>query len=457
MENKDVYAAQNSIITGVIWKQLLIFFFPIMLGNFFQQFYNTIDAVVVGQFVGKNALAAIGGSAAAIINLIIGFFGGIGSGASVIISRYFGSQDRSGVSKSIRTIYAFSLISSIFVTIIGVILAPYMLSSMNTPKELMEESVLYLRIYFVGIVFVFIYNIGSFVLRALGDSKRPLIYLIICSFINIVLDIVTVVGFKMGVAGVAIATMIAQAVSAFLVTRALTRETALCDFAIKDIKIHKDVLKAQLLLGLPGGIQTAMYSVSNMIIQTAVNGFGTNSTAAWAAYGKLDAIFWMISGSFGIAITTFVGQNFGAGRFDRVKKSVKVCIGMDLIVSIIMTIVLIVFRVPLFKIFTTDAEVVELGAYMLSLMAPYYSVFVFIEILSGALRGMGDAIIPMLMTMFGVCILRIAWIVFVLPVYPKIETIVLNYPISWILTSVLLIGYYWYKISRMKEYSGEVL
>ena len=451
MENKKMYAAQNNIVEGVIWKQLLVFFFPIMLGSFFQQFYNTIDAVVVGQFVGKNALAAIGGSAASIISLILGFFGGIGSGASVIISRYFGSQDRNGVSKSIHTIYAFTLISSIFVTIIGVILTPAILSVMNTPAELMEESVLYLRIYFVGIVFVFIYNIGSYVLRALGDSKRPLIYLIICSFINIVLDIVTVVVFKMGVAGVAIATLIAQAVSAWLVTRALTKSVTLCDFAIKDIRIHKDVLRTQLLLGFPGGIQTAMYSVSNMMIQTAVNGFGTNYTAAWAAYGKLDAIFWLISGSFGIAITTFVGQNYGAGKFERVKKSVKICTGMDLAVSIAMTILLITFRIPLFKIFTTDGAVVELGAQMLRMLAPYYAMFVFIEILSGALRGMGEAIIPMFMTMFGICFLRIAWILFVLPVYPRMETIVLNYPVSWVLTTIMLTGYYWYKSSKLKE------
>ena len=446
-----MYAAQNAIIDGVIWKQLLLFFFPIMLGSFFQQFYNTIDAVVVGQFVGKNALAAIGGSAAAIISLIIGFFGGIGSGASVIISRYFGSQDRNGVSRSICTIYAFSLIASIFVTVVGVILTPEMLTAMNTPTELMKESVLYLRIYFGGIVFTFIYNIGSYVLRALGDSKRPLTYLVICSVINIGLDIVTVVGLGMGVEGVAIATVIAQAVSAVLVTRALTKAEELCDFSIKDIKIHKELLKSQMLLGLPGGFQTAMYSFSNMIIQAAVNGFGTDATAAWAAYGKLDAIFWMVSGSFGIAITTFVGQNFGAGKIGRVKKSVKVCIGMDLVVSITMTIVLIVFRIPLFKIFTTDMKVVELGAYMLKLMVPYYSIFVFIEILSGALRGIGDAIIPMLMTMFGVCLLRIGWIMFVLPIYPVVETIVYSYPISWVLTAVMLIGYYWFRAAKLGE------
>lgn len=451
MSNENTKIVQNNIIEGVIWKQLLLFFFPIMLGSFFQQFYNTVDAVIVGQFVGKNALAAIGGSSAAIINLILGFFGGLASGASVIISRYFGSQDANGVSKSIHTIYAFSVISSVFVAIIGISLSPAMLTLMNTPAELMKESVLYMRIYFVGIIFVFIYNMGSYVLRALGDSKKPLIYLIICCFINIVLDLVMVIVFDLGVAGVAIATMIAQAVSAVLVTRALTKSIHICQFSIKEIKIYPDVLKSELLLGLPGGIQTAMYSISNMMIQTAINGFGTDASAAWAAYGKLDAIFWMISGSFGIAITTFVGQNYGAGKIDRVKKSVKVCMGMDLVVSIVMSVLLIVFRVPLFKIFTTDMAVVELGAHMLRLMTPYYAIFVFIEILSGALRGMGDAVIPMLMTMFGVCFLRIAWIIFVLPLYPTIETIVLNYPISWVLTSAMMIGYYWYKTSKMRE------
>lgn len=451
MSNDSTKMTQNNIIDGVIWKQLLAFFFPIMLGSFFQQFYNTVDAVIVGQFVGKNALAAIGGSSATIINLILGFFGGLASGASVIISRYFGSQDSKGVSKSIHTIYAFSLISSIFVAIIGIILSPVMLTLMNTPAELMEESVLYMRIYFAGIVFVFIYNVGSYVLRALGDSKRPLIYLIICCFINVALDIILVLVIPMGVAGVAIATMIAQAVSAVLVTRALTKSTNLCHFSIKEIKIHKDVLKSELFIGIPGGFQSAMYSISNMMIQTAINGFGTDYSAAWAAYGKLDAIFWMISGSFGIAITTFVGQNYGAGKIDRVKKSVKVCMGMDMVVSIVMTVVLIAFRVPLFGIFTTDATVVEVGAYMLNLMTPYYALFVFIEILSGALRGMGDVVAPMFMTMGGICGLRILWMTFAVPKNPTIPMIIWNYPISWVLTSAMLIGYYWYKMKKMKE------
>ncbi len=451
MSSENTEMNQNSIIEGVIWKQLLLFFFPIMLGSFFQQLYNTVDAVIVGQFVGKNALAAIGGSAGMIINLIIGFFMGLTSGASVVVSRFFGCRDGKRLNNSIHTIYAFSIISSVFITVLGIVLSPYMLSFMNTPEELMAESALYLRIYFAGIFFTFIYNVGSSILRALGDSKRPLIYLILCCFINIVLDIVMVVVFELGVAGVAIATVIAQTVSAVLVTRALAKSTSLCQFSLKEIKIHKDALKSELLLGLPGGIQSAMYSISNMMIQTAINGFGTDASAAWAAYGKLDAIFWMISGSFGIAITTFVGQNFGAGKIDRVKKSVKVCMGMDLVVSIVMSVLLIVFRVPLFKIFTTDMKVVELGAHMLRLMTPYYAIFVFIEILSGALRGMQDAIIPMLMTMFGVCFLRIAWIVFVLPKFPTIETIVLNYPVSWVLTSAMMIGYYWFRTSKRKE------
>lgn len=451
MSNEKTQVNQNNIIEGVIWKQLLLFFFPIMLGSFFQQFYNTVDAVIVGQFVGKNALAAIGGSSAMIISLILGFFGGLASGASVIISRYFGSRDSAGVSKSIHTIYAFSMVSSILVAVIGIALSPFMLSLMNTPAELMEESVLYLRIYFAGIIFVFIYNVGSYVLRALGDSRRPLVYLIVCCFINVVLDILLVLVYPMGVVGAAIATLIAQAVSAVLVTRALARSVNLCHFSFKEIKIHKEVLKSELFIGIPGGFQSAMYSISNMMIQTAINGFGTDASAAWAAYGKLDAIFWMISGSFGIAITTFVGQNFGAGKYERVKKSVKICMGMDMVVSVAMTVFLIAFRVPLFGIFTTDAKVVEVGAYMLRLMTPYYALFVFIEILSGALRGMGDVIIPMFMTMGGICVLRILWISVAVPKNPTIPMVILNYPISWVLTSIMLIGYYWYKTSKLKE------
>lgn len=450
MESSVSSTNTNEITQGIIWKQLLLFFFPILLGSFFQQLYNTVDAIIVGRFLGKGALASVGGSAGLIINLIVGFFMGLTSGASVTVSQHFGCGNKEKVNDSIHTIYAFSVIGSIFITIMGIVISPAILSLMNTPKELMADSILYLRIYFGGIFFVFIYNTGSGLLRALGDSKRPLYSLIVCCLINIVLDLVLILIFDMGIAGAAIATVISQAISALLVTWFLMSQDNLCRFSLSKIRIHREILKSQLILGFPAGLQYAMYSLSNMIIQSALNKFGTDTTAAWAAYGKMDAIYWMISGAFGIAITTFVGQNYGAGKMDRVKKSIRVCIGMDLAVSVFMTLLLIFLRVPLFHIFVNDDAVVEIGSQMLMLLTPFYAIFVFTEILSGALRGMGDVMIPMFITVGGICVLRILWIFLVVPFYPTLTVTLLNYLISWVLTSTLFIIYYLYRIRKQK-------
>lgn len=442
---------QNSITEGVIWKQLLFFFFPILVGTFFQQFYNTIDAVVVGRYVGKYALAAVGGSSGQIVNLVVGFFTGLTSGASVIVSQFFGARDSRAVSDGIHTVYAFSVIGSVVITLLGVLLSPAILEAMHTPDEIMKDSVLYLRIYFIGIFFVFIYNSGSSILRALGDSRRPLYYLIVCCILNIILDLVMVLVFHMGVPGVAIATLIAQAVSAWLVTRALMRSPGLCRFSLREIRLHGYVLRTQLYVGLPAGLQSTMYNLSNIIVQSALNSFGADTAASWAAFGKLDAIFWMVSGSFGIAITTFVGQNYGARRLRRIKRSVRVCLGMDLAASLCMALFLYLLRVPLFKIFTSDPAVIEIGVSMLEVIAPCYVVFVFIEVLSGALRGMSDVIVPMLMTMIGVCLLRILWILLVVPLHPTVSMTILNYPVTWILTALLFILYYCWKARRLQE------
>lgn len=445
MENKK----ENAILTGVIWKQLLIFFFPIALGTFFQQFYNTIDAIVVGRFVGKNALAAVGGSSGQIINLIVGFFTGLTSAATVVVSQFFGSGDRKKVSECIHTLYAFSVLGSIVITILGIVLAPTLLEVMNTPLELMEQSTLYLQVYFAGSLFIFIYNTGAAVLRALGDAKRPMLYLIVCCIINVVLDLLFVLAFHWDVLGVAVATLIAQAVSAVLCTRALMVSTDLCDFALTKIRIHWDVLKTQLYIGLPGGVQGSMYSLSNMILQTAVNVIGTDASAAWTAMGKLDAFYWMIGGSLGIAVTTFVGQNYGAGLMDRVKKCVRVGLFMSMASAIFFTFVLLVFRTPLLAIFTDDMAVLQIAADSMAIIAPFYIAFTFIEIYSGALRAMGDVIIPMIMTMLGVCAFRIVWVLFVVPLNHTMETISLNYPISWVVTALCFIVYYRYRIGKL--------
>lgn len=441
----------NQITEGVIWKQLLLFFFPIMMGTFFQQFYNTVDAIVVGRFVGTNALAAVGGSSGQIINLIVGFFTGLTSSAAVIVSQFFGSGDRKRVSQCMHTLYAFSVIGSVVITLLGLVVAPKLLVLMNTPEELMADSLVYLQVYFSGVFFVFIYNTGAAILRALGDSRRPLIYLIVCCIVNVVLDLLCVVVFGMGVVGVAVATLIAQAISAVLVTNALIHSPQLCDFSLREIRIHGDSLKKQLFIGLPGGVQGSMYSLSNMILQTAVNAIGATAVAAWTAHGKLDAVFWMINGSMGIAVTTFVGQNYGAGLIDRVRRSVRVGLGLDMVFAAICSTLLIVFRIPLFSIFTDDPGVLQIAADTLVIIAPFYILFTFIEILSCALRGMGDVVLPMIMTMLGVCGFRVAWVLFVVPLAPTMETISANYPVSWGITAAFFVGYWLWKMGKIER------
>ena len=439
----------NQITEGIIWRQLLLFFFPIVFGTFFQQLYNTIDTVIVGQFVGKAALASVGGSATQLLNLVVGFFTGLSSGASVVIAQFFGAKDERSVKESLHTAYAFSILGSIVISALGIGLAPQLLRWMNTPEELLADSTLYLRIYFAGILFVFIFNVGSSILRAVGDSKNPLYYLIACCFINIFLDLLFVIVFHLGVAGVAYATFLSQAISALLVTHKLMTSHSILTLKIRDIRLHKNVLKSQLWIGLPAGFQSVMYSISNVIIQAALNRFGTDTVAAWSAYGKLDAIFWMVSGAIGISITTFVGQNYGARKYDRVHKSVRICLGIDSIISVILIVFLMLFRVPLFRLFTQDPSVIRIGSDMLALITPCYIFFVFIEVLAGALRGMGDVMIPTLITLLGVCVLRLIWIAVVLQISPTVNAIIYSYPVTWIATAVLFIIYYLYKKKRI--------
>ncbi len=433
----------NQITEGVIWKQLLIFFFPIMLGTLFQQLYNTADAVVVGRFVGTEALAAVGGSTGQIVNLIVNFFVGLASGATVIIARYYGAKNQRDLNDALHTAAALSLVGGILTTIVGIAATPAMLRLMKTPENVMEGSQTYLSIYFAGILFVFIYNVGSAILRAVGDSKRPLYFLIVCCFINIFLDIVLVVFFHMGVAGAAIATVISQAVSAVLVIIVLMRSTDMYRLVPKQIRFHKFLLVSIITIGLPAGIQSIMYNISNMIIQTSLNGLGTDTMAAYTAFGKIDAIYWMISGAFSVSIMTFIGQNYGAGKYDRMKKSVKVCLLLDFIASILVSALLLFLGQFLFRLFTTDPDVIKIGMQIIHVIAPSYVLFIFIEILSSTLRGMGNVLAPMLMTCGGVCILRILWIFLVVPLAPGISSILLSYPISWALTAVLFIIYYY--------------
>lgn len=432
----------NGITEGVIWKQILIFFFPILFGTFFQQLYNAADAVIVGRFVGKEALSAVGGSTGTVINLLVGFFTGLSSGATVVISQHYGAKQQEKVSSAVHTAIAFSLLGGVILMLLGLFGAPVILQWMRTPADIWDSAVLYIRIYFLGIIGNLIYNIGAGILRAVGDSKRPLYFLIAACMTNIVLDVLFVVVLKMGVAGAALATILSQAMSAVLVIILLMRTNDMHRFVPKLLRLEMSMLARIVKIGLPAGLQSVMYSLSNIIIQSSINSLGTDTVAAWTAYGKVDSMFWMIISAFGISITTFVGQNFGAGKTDRIRKGVTQCMGMAAVTTIGLSLLLYNFGEYCLRLFTVDTAVIEIGIQLMHFLVPCYITYITIEILSGALRGFGDCWIPTMICLLGVCVLRAIWNMLVVPMYPNVRMVAASYPITWVVTSVAFAVYY---------------
>ena len=430
---------------------MLSFFAALLLGAFFQQFYNTVDAVIVGRVVGADGLAAVGGSAAMIVSLFVGFFQGLSTGASVVIAQFYGASRDDEVKRAVHTSIAMAVIGGIIITVIGLLSASWVICIMKTPEEIIDASTAYLRIYFLGMVANLLYNMGAGILRAIGDSKRPLYVLIISCFVNIFLDLLFVIGFKMGsmsvtmgVIGVAIATVMCQILSAAIVLFMLMKSIGSYKLYLKEIRIDPDMLRRIISIGLPAGIQTTMYTISNMLIQTAINEVGKNATAAWAAYGKIDVLFWMTISSLGTAVTTFAGQNFGAGKNDRVHKSTRYAFVIAFIITLPLSTLLYFYGDIFLEIFVADREVIEVGIQMIKYLAPFYFTYIGVEVFSGVLRGMGTAVVPMLITLSGICVLRVVWILIAFPLNKTIETIEFSYPLTWITTTILFTIYYIY-------------
>lgn len=447
---KESLEKENAITEGVIWKQILLFFFPILFGTFFQQLYNAADALIVGRFVGKEALSAVGGGTGTVINLLVGFFVGLASGATVIISQYYGAKRSEMVGYAVHTAIAFSLVGGLVMTVCGLLASPWILQAMDTPADVLEPATLYIRIYFLGMVGNLVYNVGSGILRAVGDSRRPLYFLIASCLTNIVLDIVLVVVFRMGVAGAALATILSQLLSAVLVVWVLMRTRDMHRLELKKIGFDWRMFKRIIRIGFPAGLQSVMYSLSNIIIQTAINGEGTDTVAAWTVYGKLDVVFWMIVSAFGIAITTFVGQNYGAGKIDRVRKGIRSCLGMTVVSTVVVSSLLYLTCSGIYTLFTDDAEVLRIGVEMTRFLVPTYITYICIEILSGALRGVGDCWIPTLICLTGVCLIRVIWIMVAVPRIPGIRSIIFSYPLTWVITTVLF-GIYYVFFSKIRR------
>lgn len=442
MEGKVVKG--NRITEGSIFGQLLLFFFPILFGTFFQQLYNTADAMVVGRFVGKQALAAVGGSTSTLINLLVGFFVGLSSGATVVISQFYGARKADKVHWAVHTSIAFSVIGGIIFMIVGLVGSPWTLEAMKTPEDVMGHAVVYIRIYFLGIIVNLVYNMGAGILRAVGDSRRPLYFLIASCFTNIILDVLLVAVLGMGVAGAALATITSQLLSAVLVVLALMKTDDMYKLEWKKVRIDQRMLQRIVRIGIPAGMQSVMYNISNVIIQAGVNTLGTDNVTAWATYGKVDGLYWMMINALGISATTFVGQNFGAGRLDRVRKGAGACMVIGVVLTASVGVVLYNGGHLLVELFTTDQQVQAISMDLLHFMVPTFITYIAIEILSGTLRGVGDAWMPLIITGIGVCAVRVLWIMFVLPHYHTIIGAAFCYPLTWSLTTVAFVIYYYF-------------
>lgn len=427
---------------GSIFMHLLSFAFPLLLGNIFQQFYNTVDSWVVGNFVSKEAFSAVG-TVGPIVNMLIGAFSGLASGAGVVISQYYGAKNDEKVHDAVHTAVALTFIMTVLFTVVGILMTPAMLNLMKTPAEVFPESRAYLTIYFSGMIGLLFYNMGAGILRAVGDSKHPFYFLVTSAIINVVLDLVFVIVFDMGVRGVAWATVIAQCTSAVLTMGTLLRSHASIRVIVKDIRIHAEMIRKIISVGIPAALQMAVTAFSNVFVQSYINQFGTACMAGWTAYNKIDQLIFLPMQSLALASTTFVGQNLGRGQSARAKKGVNTTMAMATVSTIIISAVVILFRAPLVRFFNSDAEVISYGTLFLKWMTPFYVLCCVNQIYSGALRGSGDSRAPMVIMLLSfVCFRQLYLFVVSNFIANEILPLAMGYPAGWLLCSLLTLIYY---------------
>ena len=431
-----------NLTEGSVWQKLLVFFLPIAAGTIIQQLYNAVDGLIVGRFVGTNALAAVGGSSAQIINVLVGFFVAMTAGSSVIIGQIYGAGRREDLNRAIGSAVTVMALFGVALMALGLIISPGLLRLLNTPDETMEGAVLYLRIYFLGVPLLMVLNMESGILRAVGDSFHPFLFMIAGCVLNIVMDIVFVVVFGWGIAGVAVATVTAQAVNTALLTRQLARRDQEYRLTFRELGVKGVYLANMLRLGIPAGLHSSMYSLSNMTIQVAVNSLGTVVVASWAMSGKTDGFFWAISNAMGAAITSFIAQNYGAGRTDRVRQCVKQGLIMHFTVTIVVSAALMITAIPVLRLLTPDEAVVETTYRVMSYFVPFYFTWVLVEVLSAVLRGAGDVVYPVVIIGIGICLFRVIWILTVFAHFGTLLSLCLSYTASWTLTSIALVIYY---------------
>ena len=435
LSNKD-------LTSGTVWKRLLLFFLPIAAGTCIQQLYNAVDGLIVGRFVGTVALAAVGGSSSQVINVLIGFFVAVTAGASVVIAQIYGAGRTEDVRIAAGNAIAVFALLGFLLMALGLVASPAMLRLMQTPEDTLPASVLYLRIYFLGVPFILVLNMESNMLRSVGDSFSPFLFMVVGCISNIILDVVFVVFFHWGVAGVAIATVAAQIINMLLLTRRLIRTDEPYRLSFRELKLKGVYLSNMFRLGIPAGLQNTMYGVANMIIQVGVNSLGTVVVASWAMTAKVDGVFWAVSNALGAAITSFVGQNLGARRMDRVQ----LCVRQGLILAFSITIglsgLIMLAAKPLLHLLTKDPAVISTTWEMLLYFVPFYFTWTLIEVLSAVLRGSGDAVRPVVIIAFGICLFRILWICTVFRWFHTVPVLCLTYVASWTLTSIMILIYF---------------
>lgn len=426
---------------GPILKELVLFALPLLLGNAFQQLYNTVDSVIVGQFVGPESLAAVT-STAVIINTLVGLFVGFSTGSSVIISQFFGAQKADMLRKSIHTALTATFIMGIAFMILGYFITPPLIVLMKTDVSVIEPATTYLRIYFLGILGLMFYNMTSAILRAIGDSVRPLIFLIITSVLNIILDLLFVIGFKMGVSGVAYATVISQFVSAFMGMYVLLKTKENYGISFKEMHIDPGILKKIFSVGLPAGLQMAIISFSNIFVQSYINSFGAASTAGWGSYGRIDAFVMLPLQSISLANTTFTGQNAGARNSDRIKQGIRVSLLLAVIVTIIICALEYAAAPYIIRLFTKDQEVMKYGIIFIRCNCMFDFFCCFNQIHAGVLRGIGDATAPMFIMIFSFVIFRQIYLFVITRITPSIYPVSLSFPVGWMMCSLLMLIYF---------------
>ena len=434
-------SAAIDVTEGVIWKQLLTLCIPIFFSSFFQQAYALINTYVLGQFGGKAALGGVQ-STMTLSELCVGFCVGLGAGCAVVTGQYFGQHDRERLSRSVHTAMTFALLLGIGFSVCGVLFAEPMLRLLDTPSELLAEAVAYARCYFAAMVFTLVMNMGTALLRAVGDTRGPAVIIASGCVFNVLFDLVFVVLFRLEALGCGIATALTIALNCSMIVFRMMRADGAWRLKPAALGIDGAIFRNMISCGLPLGIQSAAYSISNLLVQVSVNGFGADATTGWGLAGRLDCFIWMVVEALGVALTTFAAQNFGARKYDRMRAGYRSSLIMAFVIVGSMSIALYAFVEPLSRFFVNDDGVVSFTTVMIHYVAPFYAVFSIVENTSGLMRGSGVSFQPMALTIVGTCLLRVLWVLVILPLLPVVETLLLVYPVTWTVTAVLFLVYY---------------